>query len=434
MRQYSLQTHDDIPSEKLFTGEPARLGSTRTQKPPFEAKNPFLASITVNRELHKKGDRSCMHIEFDITGSRIRYDAGDHIAVYPTNNSELVDRFGQRLNADLGQVFSLNNVDEDASKKHPFPCPTTYRTALLHYLDITSCPRTNVLKELSDYTEDAKDKAFLASMAQATPEGKELYTDWIINHHRTLLHVLEDLPSVNPPIDHVCELLPRLQARYYSISSSPKINATTVAITAVLIEYTTKTGRHQQGVATSWLKLKRPTDDLQPKVPVFVRKSQFRLPFKPSIPVIMIGPGTGLAPFRGFIQDRQCQRKDGKPVGETVLFFGCRHEDEDFIYEDELKAFLEDGTLTQLHTAFSRDQPEKIYVQHLLRQQKDEVWRLLELGGHIYVCGDARHMAHDVDEVLHDIVIEHGNMTREKASDYLKKMRSRGRYSCDVWS
>ena len=141
---------------------------------------------------------------------------------------------------------------------------------------------------------------------------QELYSNWVLRDHRNILAILEDLPSVMIPMDHLCEILPRLQPRYYSISSSPKQNPTSIHITAVVVEYKTRTGRMQYGVATNWLKLKMPTNGLQPTVPIYVRKSQFRLPFKPSVPVIMIGPGTGLAPFRGFIQDRHCVKDGGK--------------------------------------------------------------------------------------------------------------------------
>jgi len=212
------------------------------------------------------------------------------------------------------------------------------------------------------------------------------------------------------------------------------MNPKSIHITAVVTLWETKAGRTQKGVATTWLKLKTPVGEERPRVPIFVRKSQFRLPFKPSVPVIMVGPGTGLAPFRGFIQDRNVQKSNGKPVGEAVLFFGCRNQTEDYIYEDELKNYVEDGTITKLHVAFSRDQKQKVYVQHLLAQQQEDVWKILEAGGHIYVCGDARHMAPDVDHTLQTIVQEKGGLEKSAAQDYLKRLRSRGRYSCDVWS
>lgn len=213
---------------------------------PYDAKNPFLAKVLVNRELHKGGDRSCMHIEFDIEGSKMRYDAGDHLAVYPVNNSELVEKLGKYTNANLDTVFTLINTDEESSKKHPFPCPCSYRTALTHYLDITMNPRTHVLKELSEYCTDPEEKEKLKLMASTKPEGKALYQKWIIEDNRNIVHVLEDLPSCKPALDHLCELLPRLQPRYYSISSSPKLYPNTVHITAVVVEYDTPTGRHNK--------------------------------------------------------------------------------------------------------------------------------------------------------------------------------------------
>merc|ERR1712013_331491 len=144
----------------MGTGEVARLRSYITQRPPFDVKNPYMAPIKVNKNIHNEGSgRHCLHIEVDIEGSRIRYDAGDHIAVYPTNNLELVDKLASILDINMEQVFTMTNVDEDSTKKHPFPCPTTYRTALSHYVEITALPRTHILKELAQYTSDPAEKA-----------------------------------------------------------------------------------------------------------------------------------------------------------------------------------------------------------------------------------------------------------------------------------
>lgn len=159
-------------------------------------------------------------------------------------------------------------------------------------------------------------------------------------------------------------------------------------ITAVLVQYETPTGRVNKGVATTYLKEKNPKAGDEPiKVPVFIRKSQFRLPTKSETPVIMVGPGTGLAPFRGFIQERQYLRDEGKQVGDTVLYFGCRKKSEDFIYAEELEEYVAKGTLT-MKTAFSRDQKEKIYVTHLIEQDADLIWNVIgENKGHFYICG-----------------------------------------------
>ncbi|RDD42884.1 NADPH--cytochrome P450 reductase [Trichoplax sp. H2] len=434
LREYNLEIHDDMASDQIFTGEPQRLHSFQKQKRPFDAKNPFLAPIRVNRELHEGGDRSCMHIELDITDSGIKYEAGDHVAIYPKNDSETVERIGQRLNVDLDTVFSLKNIDEEASKQHPFPCPCTYRTALTYYVDIAGVPRTHVIQALTEFTEDPKEKEFLKLLAKPTPEGKKEYSEWILKGQRNILAVLEDLPSLKPPLDLILELAPRLQVRYYSISSSSKVHPTAIHVTAVLVNFTTKTGREYKGVATTWLKNLIPNDENPPRVPIYVRRSQFKLPRKHQLPILMIGPGTGLAPFRGFIQERNFQKKQDKPVGKSVLYFGCRNKKIDYLYQNELTEFENDGTLSALHVAFSRDQNKKVYVTHLLRENTEELWNVINDGGHIYVCGDARNMARDVHQLLLDVIKTKGNKTASEAEAFVKKMSSQGKYSCDVWS
>jgi len=435
-RQYlhKVLEEGDFKPEKVYTGEVARLRSYITQRPPFDVKNPYMSPIKVNKNIHKEGSgRHCMHIEVDIEGSRIRYDAGDHVAVYPTNNTDLVDRLGELLKIDMDTVFTMTNLDEDSSKKHPFPCPTTYRTALLHYVDISAIPRTHILLELAKYTEDNEQKSKLELMSGTTPEGKALYQKWIVDDVRHLTHILEDLNSCAPPVDHLLELLPRLQPRFYSIASSAKIHPTSVHICGVVVEYATPTGRTNKGVATTWLREKIAVGEDYPKVPIYVRRSQFRLPNRVQTPVIMIGPGSGLAPFRGFIQERAWQKEQNKPVGPTLLYFGCRNKGHDYIYQDELEAWAENGVL-DLHVAFSRDQAEKKYVTHLLRETGEKVWKLLDQGGHLYVCGDAKMMAKDVRNIVKEISQEHGGMSSTEAETFVKKLETQKRYSADVWS
>ncbi|KAK0083960.1 hypothetical protein PV325_007857 [Microctonus aethiopoides] len=434
IRQYKLTEHLDMPEDRVYKGEIARLHSFQNQRPPYDAKNPYLAPVKVNRELHGSiSDRSCMHIEFDIDGSKMRYDAGDHVAVYPVNNSELVDKIGEICEADLDRVITLTNTDEESTKKNPFPCPCSYRTAFTHYLDITSNPRTHVIKELAEYCSDPADKEKLKLMSSTAAEGKALYQQWIVAENRNIVHILEDIPSLKPALDHLCEILPRLQCRYYSISSSSKLHPSTIHITAVVVEYKTPTGRINRGVTTNWLKQKQPTNP-PCYVPIFVRKSQFRLPTRTITPIIMVGPGTGIAPFRGFIQERDLARQEGKDVGDTILYFGCRRNEEDFLYREELEEYVKKGTLI-LHTAFSREQDTKVYVTHLLEKNKDEIWDVIGAkNGHIYICGDARNMARDVHNILLKVVQEKGNMTEMEAADYIKKMDSQKRYSTDVWS
>ncbi|GAB1608413.1 NADPH--cytochrome P450 reductase-like [Argonauta hians] len=436
LRQYQLTVHEELTEgDQYFQGEMFRIGSYITQKPPYDAKNPFMAPVAVNRELFKNTDRSCMHIEFDIQGSRIRYESGDHVAVYPTNNPDLVSRIGELLNTNLDTIFTLTNVEAEANKKHPFPCPTSYRIALQHYIDIMNPVRTQVLKELVEYAGDVKDKEFLEKISSTTAEGKQLYSEWMIKDPRNIIAVLEDLPSVKPPLDHLCELLPRLQARYYSISSSPKVHPDRIHITAILVDYVTKSGRKVQGVATGFLNLKNPSNGDSPRVPIYVRKSQFHLPFKPSTDILMIGPGTGIAPLRGFLQERDYLKKQDKVVGKTILYFGCRNKANDFLYEEELNEYLKQESLSKLYLAFSRDTPEKVYVQHLLMKNREETWKMLSSGGHIYICGDARNMAREVYDTFISIIMEFAKLSsKPEAVEYLKKIQAKGGYSCDVWS
>lgn len=435
-RGYSLTVHDkaELDVDSIYTGEVARIKSYKKQRPPFDSKNPYLSPVGTNRELLKGGERSCMHIEFDITESKIRYETGDHVAVYPTNDSNIVEEIGKRLEVDLDVVFSLNNLDEDSNKRHPFPCPTTYRTALTHYLDIIHPPRTNVINELVEYCSDEEDKEFLKLVSSPTPEGKKKYQEWVVDARRSILTVLQEAKSCKPAIDHLCELLPRLQARYYSIASSPKEYPSSIHICAILVEYISKADKLVKGVATSYLKNKIPSDQMKPTVPIYVRKSQFRLPFKVSHPVLLIGPGTGIAPFMGFIQDRAYHKRNGKEVGDTILYTGFRKKSEDYMYEEELEMWKKEVVLTELHVAFSRDQKEKVYVQDLLKQNKQSVWAVISRQGHIYVCGDARHMARDVQDTIISIVEECDGKTNQQASDFVKGLMNKGRYSADVWS
>lgn len=195
------------------------------------------------------------------------------------------------------------------------------------------------------------------------------------------------MPSCRPPLDLLLEFLPRLQPRYYSISSSPRASPGHVSVTAVVLRYESRIGRQVNGVATNYLSLKLPAGQEHPTVPIFVRKSQLRLPAQSRTPVIMIGPGTGFAPFRGFLQEREYLKSQGRELGPTVLFFGCRHKSEDYIYQEQLEKWHSEGIITELHVAFSRDQEKKVYVQHLLQQNRLKMWNLLKEGAHVYVCG-----------------------------------------------
>ncbi|VDP14059.1 unnamed protein product [Onchocerca flexuosa] len=429
IRQYRFEIVEDF-SVKLFTGEYGRLGSFEKQRPPFNQKNPFIATISVNRELHGIGsDRSCRHIEFIINGARIRYEAGDHLGVFPTNDPVWVEELGRLLDADMDLRFSLINLDEENRKRNPFPCPCTIRTAFTYYVDISAPIKSNVLKALASFTSAENEKERLLLLSTASEQGLKEYGNYIQKERRSIIDILRAFPSCKPPVDYILELLPRLQPRYYSISSSSKYSHDSLAITVVITKYMIG-DRLIKGVCTNFLLQKGEGS----KVPIFVRKSSMRLPHRLKTPIIMIGPGTGFAPFRGFLQERNWQKKQGQDIGPMALYYGCRHPEHDYIYEDELKKFIQDGVLSELHTAFSRITAKKIYVQDEIWKNRETVWRAIENGAIICVCGDARNMARDVQNTFMRIFMEIGGKTETEAQKFQKDLEQRRCYQTDVWS
>lgn len=427
-RQYRLEVISDPVA--VFTGEFNRIGGYERPRPPFDQKNPYLARISVTRELHgKQSDRSCLHIEIKVDSTKIRYETGDHVAIFPTNDQELVKKLGKLLEVDLNTVIKLINVDEQSSKRNPFPCPCSYHTILTHYVDICAPVKSHVLKALVDYTSDEEAKERLTLLSTANEEGLKEYGLFIQKERRSIVDILEHFPSCKPPIDLLLELLPRLQARYYSISSSPKVENGIVSITAVVLQYSIN-DRLIKGVCTNHLAQL----GIEDNVPIFIRKSTLRLPHRLHLPVIMVGPGTGIAPFRGFLQDRFWHKNQGKEVGKMVLFFGCRNSEHDFIYKNELEEYVDKG-LVDLYTAFSRVHEQKVYVQHKIWENRDRVWQLIEKeSAFIYVCGDARNMARDVQNTFLKIAQQNGGLNEEGAQKWLREMERQRRYQADVWS
>lgn len=411
--------------------------------PIYDIKNPYMATIVVNRELHTgHSDRSCRHIELEI-GDNLTYQAGDHLGIYPENAKELVEHFAERLQSDLEAVIAIVPIDsaltanlstesefQTATREAVFG-PCTLRQILTDAIDITTPPRKAVLKALADYATNPDEKTRLLNLSKDGDTADE-YSRFIKHDQRTIFEVLQHFPSVNVPLSHILEMLPRLAPRYYSISSSPNAHPGHVHITSVVVRFHTPTGREHLGVCSTWL------SNLQTgtKVPAFVRTSHFKLPPTPA-PIIMVGPGTGLAPFRGFLQEIKHRKSErGQSDWESVLFFGCRHRKHDYIYEEELTGFTGDNTLSHLHVAFSRETDQKVYVQDKLGDPlvKEKLWQFLnEKQGYFYVCGDARQMAKAVHQTLVTTVKECGKMDDTQANAFVENLQKSGRYLQDVW-
>ncbi|KNC48315.1 NADPH cytochrome P450 reductase [Thecamonas trahens ATCC 50062] len=358
----------------------------------FDARHPFPALITANVELHgQASDRSCRLVHFDLSGSGLSYETGDHLGVLPHNDPELVDAVIGRLGFDPEIVLEMPPVD--AAQKPYFPGATTFRNVVTKYVDITTPPSRYVLRALAELASDDAHRAELEDMVDMRSEsGKAKYKAFVVDGCATIDDVLARFDSiVFDDMGYFVELMPKLIPRYYSISSSHKQHPNSVHITAVVLQYVSASGLLRKGVATNYLASLAPGADT---CDIFIRTSHFRPPPNPATPCIMVGPGTGIAPFRGFLQDRDADRAAGADLGPTVLFFGCRTPDTDYLYADELDAYQASGTLSSLHIAFSRVGPSKIYVQHKI----------------------AEHAAQP-----------------NKAKYYMEKLAKAGRYQQDVW-
>ena len=385
-----------------------------TDVPIFNKENPFPALITENRLLSKYGSqKETRHFVVSIEGSGLHYKAGDSLGVYPTNAPADVDSIMQCLGA-VGD----EPVSPILLKHHE---PMSLREALLTRLALNG-PTTKILNTLFLKTADSNERDRLAGLL--APEAKEQLTRYL--EEREYIDILHEFSTVKLTpqefVDHLRKLVPRL----YSIASSPREYPNEIHLTVAVVRYETNQ-RKRFGVCTTFMADRTPVGSAP--VPVFVSHSHFGPPEDPSKDVIMVGPGTGIAPFRAFVQDRAA----AGATGRNWLFFGEQQRSHDFLYEDEWSTHLVGGVLSRLDTAWSRDQVEKVYVQDKMRENAAELWEWLREGAYFFVCGDAQRMAKDVDAALHEIVAQQSGMTPEKALEYVKQMKKDKRYQRDVY-
>ncbi|KKA31130.1 hypothetical protein TD95_000592 [Thielaviopsis punctulata] len=458
---FSIATKDDLSTEdeNVYLGEPNGPHLKGTTNGPFNANNPYIAPLTETRELFKTKDRNCLHIEIDISDSTLRYETGDHIAVWPSNPGSEVDRFLDiiGLSSKRHEVISVKPLEPTA--KVPFPTPTTYEAAIRYHMEICAPVSRQFVATLAAFAPTPEAKAEMTKLGGDKDYFHDKTHSQYFNIARLLAHVSGDQKWTEIPFSAFIEGLTKLQPRYYSISSSSLVQPKSISITAV-VEAFSVAGREQddlfRGVTTNYLfaladkknsttasgkfGLSYETDGPRGKysgsrAPVHVRHSNFKMPSDPSKPIICIGPGTGVAPMRAFIQERAHQAKNGVNIGRTILFFGCRNRKEDFLYEEEWNEYKKImGDKFELVTAFSREGPSKVYVQHRLKERADEINELLLNKANIYVCGDAANMAREVNVVLAQIIAEKRGVTEAKAEQIVKGMRSSNQYQEDVWS
>jgi len=345
-------------------------------------------------------------IVLGLAGLGLDYRVGDSLGVHATNCPELVDGIVECLGAPPGLEVDC----PDGSRRD-------LREALLSVCDVAR-PSDEAIEVLASRAHHAEEADLLQAMAEGYPGSGPEDAD--------LLDLLLAFPSARPPIQELVSALGVLQPRLYSIASSPKATPGEVHLTVAAVRFKRRE-RLRKGVASIFLAERAPRGAT---VPVFVQPSHgFGLVDDPRAPIIMIGPGTGIAPFRAFLQERRAVGATGR----NWLFFGDQHGATDFLYRDELEAFARDGLLTRLDTAFSRDQTDKIYVQHRMRQNAAELWAWLQEGARLYVCGDATRMARDVDTALTHIIAKQGRMEMAGAKAYLAQLARDQRYQRDVY-
>jgi sulfite reductase (NADPH) flavoprotein alpha-component len=362
----------------------------------------FEGALRLTRE---GSDKDTRHVVFRLEDEKIAYEVGDAFAVYAGNCPDLADAIIERLDG---------KADDEVESPDGKRC--SLRDALIHHCDIAR-PADTAVEVLASRATGPGESDRLQAIAEGYPGAEPADAD--------LLDLLDAFPSARPPIQELISALGELQPRLYSISSSPKAVQRQVHLTVDTVRFERRR-RARKGVASTFL-----AERAQPGmiVPVAVQQSHnFRLA-KPDAPIIMIGPGTGVAPFRAFLQERRVTGARGR----NWLFFGAQRRVSDFLYEEELAAFHKDGLLTKLDTAFSRDQAEKVYVQHRMRESAAELWAWLQEGAHLYVCGDAQRMAKDVDTALTFLIAKHGGMEFGAAKSYLANLGRGGRYQRDVY-
>jgi len=366
---------------------------------------PFPARLREARRLNREGSDKDTRLVVLETDGHDDFQVGDSLGVAPRNCPELVAAIIARLGARADvAVLAPDGIERPLIE------------ALTDCCEIR-LPSDQAIEVLASRALDLDESRVLQAMAEGYPGAGPEDAD--------LLDLLDAFPSARPPLSELISALDPLRPRLYSIASSPKHFSGEVHLTVAAVRYD-KRGRRRTGVASTYLSDRLPAGET---LPVHLHPAEgFRLA-APDVPIVMIGPGTGIAPFRAFLQERQATGASGR----NWLLFGNPHRDRDFLFEDELTAYYRDGLLTRFDTAFSRDQQSKVYVQHRLLENARELWAWLEDGAHLYVCGDAQKMARDVDQGLAYIVGKEGGMPPAAAKAYLARLAAEGRYQRDVY-
>lgn len=405
---------------------------TYEKKLSFDRMNPFYGTLVKKENLTTLSgpeDKETLHFEFDLgeSSDAMKYIVGDSLGVLADNLARDVDDIIIALGVDGATKVPSPSWKYKSVNGEEHGDQMELRAALLHYYDLKNL-KPKLIQVFQTHSEKngaapAEREQLKNLMEKGLSKDNTVLTEYL--HGRELIDILETFGSVKVPLADILSNLGQLLPRYYSISSSYITDSSTVSITVAVVRYNTFK-RDRIGVCSTHLSDRVNVGD---RIPIFVNNNpDFRLPADPSKDILMVGPGTGIAPFRAMLQERV---KVGA-TGKNVLYFGCRRSDSDFLYKNELEALQEKGLL-KLHTAFSRQDKQKVYVQHKLAETGAEVWELLKAGGHIYICGDAQYMANDVHAALKQIVRDFTNVDEAGADKFLADLEAERRYQRDVW-
>lgn len=403
-----LREASPVAAPTAFVEPPTAPASPQLlPSPQYSRENPCLSPLAERRHLtHPSSTKLTLHLDFSDEGAGLHYEAGDACGVIPQNSPALVDAVLSSLPFSGNELIEMDKAGS-----------MTLRQALLHHFAVNRLSR-KMVREYARVTECAPLEAMLIAQNQTEMEN--------YLHGRDLVDLLREWPCVLQKPADLLTFVPRLAPRLYSISSSPAAHPGRVHTTVSVVRYRAH-DRDRDGVCSTLLADRVQVGD---RLPLYIQPNQkFRLPVDPAAPVVMIGPGTGVAPFRAFLHQRRATGASGR----NWLFFGERSAATDFLYRDELEAMRADGHLTYLDTAFSRDQDRKIYVQDLMMQNARQLWSWVEEGAFIYVCGDAERMAKDVDRTLHRLIASEGAMSAEAATEYLDALKTSRRYQRDIY-
>ncbi|XP_034047904.1 NADPH-dependent diflavin oxidoreductase 1 isoform X2 [Thalassophryne amazonica] len=366
-------------------------------------------------------------IEFDITGSNIKYDAGDIVMMRPRNAPEDVQQFCQLLRLDPEATFTLTATGDTAVPSR-LPQPCTVHHLVESYLDIAAVPRRSFFELLLGFATNELEMEKLTEFSSA--EGQEELNNYCSRPRRTALEVLADFPHTTAElkVDYLLDLFPEIQPRSFSIASSLKAHPHRLQILVAVVCYKTKLYKPRRGLCSTWLASLDPAQG-EVYVPLWVKKGSLTFPKEQHTPVILVGPGTGVAPFRSALQERVSEGKTA-----NILFFGCRSESKDFYFRTEWEEMSRAGQLT-LFTAFSRDQEEKVYVQHRVKENGRQLWELMtKNGAYFYIVGNAKQMPASVCEALREAFQQEGGVSADQAEQMVDTMERTGQLQIETWS